>query len=139
MRSQSEYLTILSRADAERLKAMADEVLAALGGIKVVENRTGLIMTPCRDTAGGEAFHLGEVLASEAKIEVDGVTGYGVCLGRDNEQSLAIAVLDAAAQLGRCTEAIGSFVEAENAAREEADAALRRRVEKTRAEMETQL
>jgi alpha-D-ribose 1-methylphosphonate 5-triphosphate synthase subunit PhnG len=139
MYAQSEYLSIMSRAEAGRLKSMAEQVLDALEDLKVVENRTGLIMTPCRDTAAGDAFHLGEVLASEARVEIDGVTGYGVCLGRDNEQSLAMAVLDAALQLGRCTGAVEAFLQSEHALQQAEDAALRGRIEKTRADMETQL
>ena len=61
-------LGVLARADADRLKAFAEPLLAGLPEVAVIENRTGLVMLPMRDTAQGTHFHLGEVLMSEARI-----------------------------------------------------------------------
>ncbi|MDX8349434.1 phosphonate C-P lyase system protein PhnG [Cognatiyoonia sp. IB215446] len=61
-------LSALARADADRLKAFAEGLVAELDAIDVLENRTGLVMLPMQDTAQGTNFHLGEVLVSKACI-----------------------------------------------------------------------
>jgi alpha-D-ribose 1-methylphosphonate 5-triphosphate synthase subunit PhnG len=106
-------------------------------GLEVLENRTGLVMLPSTDTAKGSRFHLGEVLASESRVRLAGVEGYAVCLGRDLEHSLAVAILDAALQTGLEIELIQTFVRQQAEKLEAADQALLRRVEQTRVEMET--
>ena len=59
-----QVLNVLARADADRLKAFAEPLIAQLDAIEVLENRTGLVMLPMQDTAQGTHFHLGEVLVS---------------------------------------------------------------------------
>lgn len=135
---QGEVLTILTHTDPETLKAFADALLPELGQIAVIKNRTGLVMLPYTDTAQGSAFHLGEVLVSEAQVQLDdGTQGYGLCVGRDLVQALGVAVLDAALTAGRQAERIRAFVNEQAALQREQDAALLRRVEATRVEMET--
>ena len=63
-----ERLGTLARADADALKAFAESLISDLGDVEVLQSRSGLVMLPMRDTAGGVAFHLGEVLVSEAHI-----------------------------------------------------------------------
>lgn len=132
-----EVLNVLARCDANRLKALADPLIAELGDVEVIENRTGLVMLPMRDTAQGTHFHLGEVLVSEARIAADGADGYGMRRGRDLEAAMAMAVVDACLALGRATESCLSFVEAEARRLDEIDRATLCRVEATRVDMET--
>ncbi|WP_299426941.1 phosphonate C-P lyase system protein PhnG [uncultured Meiothermus sp.] len=136
---QAFWLGVLARADALEVKAFTDGLLPALEplGLEVLENRTGLVMLPSTDTAKGSRFHLGEVLASESRVRLAGVEGYAVCLGRDLEHSLAVAILDAALQTGLEIELIQTFVRQQAEKLEAADQALLRRVEQTRVEMET--
>ncbi|MER3482332.1 MAG: phosphonate C-P lyase system protein PhnG [Meiothermus sp.] len=137
--AQSTWLTVLNRAPAEEVKAFAEGLLPELEpcGLEVLENRTGLVMLPGQDTAQGASFHLGEVLVSEARVKLGEVEGYTVCLGRDLEQALAVAILDAAMQGGPHTEQIATFVARQRAEQEAADLRLLRQVEATRVEMET--
>lgn len=130
-------LSTLARCDADRLKAFAEPLIAALGDLEVVENRTGLVMLPMRDTAQGTNFHLGEVLVSEARIEAEGEIGYGMRRGRDLEAAMAMAIVDLSLALGRSETACRSFVleESDRLAAEDADTL--RRVEATRVNMET--
>lgn len=128
-------LTILARADAARIKALAEVVLPALGTIEVVTSRTGLVMLPLRDTVQGTDFFLGEVLVAEAHIRAGGVEGYGMVTGRDLERAMAMAVLDAARAQGNT--AVLDFVAQEASVQQAEDEARLRQIEATRVEMET--
>ncbi|WP_375258417.1 phosphonate C-P lyase system protein PhnG [Citreimonas sp.] len=135
--THEEMLGILARADAARLKAFAEPLIAALGDIEVRENRTGLVMLPMRDTAQRTHFHLGEVLVSEARIVAGGVEGYGMRRGRDLEAAMAMALVDLCVASGVHLRACAAFVTDEAAKQAEEDRETLRRVEATRVEMET--
>lgn len=136
--SQSEYLTVLTHAPAESVKALAENVLTQLGTIQVLKNRTGLIMIPYTDSAGGVTFHLGEVLVSEAQVKIEGgAEGYCLVVGRDLVLAVGIAVLDAAMQMGVATEPITAYLQTAQREQAEADSHLLAQVETTRIEMET--
>ncbi|MCX7739438.1 MAG: phosphonate C-P lyase system protein PhnG [Meiothermus sp.] len=137
--AQGRWLGVLARAEAEALKEFVEGLLPALEpyGLEVLENRTGLVMLPATDTARGTRFLVGEVLVAEARVRLGGSEGYAACLGRDLEQALAIAILDAALQEGLEPGRIRAYVEQEAARQAEADAELARQVAATRVEMET--
>lgn len=132
-----ERLTTLARADAARLKTQAEAILPMLGHIEVLQSRTGLVMLPMRDTVEGTAFHLGEVLVSEAHIESDGVQAYGMRRGHDLEAAMAMALLDLALLTGRGTTEATRFCDTEAAVHAQEDDKTLRRVEATRVDMET--
>jgi alpha-D-ribose 1-methylphosphonate 5-triphosphate synthase subunit PhnG len=135
---QDTYLSVLSRAPAQDVKSLAEAVLAQLGDIEVLVNRTGLVMLPYTDNAAGTVFHLGEVLVAEAHIRLDnGIEGYAMCLGRDHVQALAIAVLDAAISAHTMVNPIMAFVSQQAAQQLGEDELLLRAVEATRIEMQT--
>ena len=146
MIEQADYLRILASTAPERLKPFTEEILEHVGDVQVLENRTGLVMLPYTDSVQGTAFHLGEVLMSEAHVRIDGQEGYAACLGRDLEQALAIAILDALLQQQSTASSTGNgtalrkqirnFVADEAAAQTAADDDLLRKVEATRVEME---
>ncbi|MBN2631494.1 MAG: phosphonate C-P lyase system protein PhnG [Rhodobacteraceae bacterium] len=131
----STFLTVLARAEPGRIKAMAERVLPELGAVEVLASRTGLVMLPLRDTVKGVDFFLGEVLVAEARIAAAGTEGYGMVTGRDLEQAMAMAVLDAARSLG--LPGVAEFVRDEAAVQAASDDARLRRVEATRVDMET--
>jgi alpha-D-ribose 1-methylphosphonate 5-triphosphate synthase subunit PhnG len=135
--SQSEYLSVLSHAPADEVKTFVDNLLPDLGNVQVLSNRTGLVMLPYTDTVQGTVFHLGEVLMAAAHVRLGEQEGYGACLGRDLEQALAIAVLDAALQAGQLTDQIEPFVAEQAQNQAQADDLLLRKVETTRVELET--
>src|SRR5687767_24572 len=94
--SRGEALSILAKADANAVKELAETLLPQLGKVTVLKNRTGLVMLPYTDSVQGIAFHLGEVLVAEANIQTEaGEEGYGMVIGRDVVQALALAVIDA--------------------------------------------
>lgn len=129
-------LDILARADADRLTALAEQVLPQLDAVEVVQSRTGLVMLPMRDTVQGTDFHLGEVLVAEAHIRAAGTEGYGMVVGRDLERAMAMAVVDAVAALGQ-TQVIRDFLQREAGEIDAADTARLREIEATRVDMET--
>jgi alpha-D-ribose 1-methylphosphonate 5-triphosphate synthase subunit PhnG len=133
-----ETLTVLAHADPAAVKAFAETLLDVLGVPEVLVNRTALVMVPYRDTARGAVFHLGEVQVAEAGVRLPGgEEGHAICLGRDLEQALAVALVDAAMAAGIAAEAIAAFVALHHGRQAETDAAMLRDVEATRVAMET--
>lgn len=132
---QSEYLSILGRSPASAIRQFAETIIPSLGPIQVLYNRTGLAMAPMRDTGQGTAFYLGEALIAEAHVRLGKAEGYGACLGRDLEQALAIALLDAAIVAGMARDRIRAFIQEQAAAQAEADRQLPRQVETIGVEM----
>jgi alpha-D-ribose 1-methylphosphonate 5-triphosphate synthase subunit PhnG len=130
-------LSVLARVPAETVKQFAEELLPELGTVDVLTNRTGLVMLPMHDTAQGTAFYLGEVLVSEAHVRLDQAEGYAACLGRDLQQALAIALLDAAYTGGLARSSITAFVAAQAEQQAQADTQRLRHVAATRVNMET--
>lgn len=136
--THTETLQILTHAPAADLKQFADEILPLLeDGLTVAQNRTGLVMLPCRDTVHGTLFHLGEVLIAEAEVKRGGVTGYGAVLGRDLEQALAVALIDLAWQAGIDSGRVSAFLESARATQQQSHDSLFQQVEATRVQMET--
>ena len=130
-------LGVLARARPDRAAVFAESLLDPLGAVEVITSRSGLVMVPMRDTVHGTDFHLGEVLVSEAHIRADGAEGYGMIVGRDLEQAMAMALVDAAGAAGLAGPDIAAFVQTEARRIAARDEARLRDVEATRVEMET--
>lgn len=135
----AQALEILAAGRPANIKAAAEQVLDTLGEVAVVVNRTGLAMLPLTDTVHGTAFHLGEVLVSEAHIRVPerSVEGYGAVIGRDLEHAMAMAILDAAIAASHRTDLILELLDAEQRRQKAEDRLLLQKVEATRVQMET--
>ncbi len=134
----STLLSALTQTPADALKSFADQVLLDIRRIEVLENRVGLTMWPMRDPVKGTDFFLGEVLMAEAHVRIGGeVDGYGACLGRDLEQALGIAVLDAAWRTGIAVARIEAFATEQAQIQADADERLLKQVEATRITLET--
>ena len=132
-----ETLSVLARADAAKLKTFAETLIPDLGEIEVLQSQSGLVMLPMRDTAKGVAFHLGEVLMSEAHIRKGDVQGYGMRRGHDLEASMAMALIDLALATNVRSSDCKAFCDAQAEALQQADTDALRRVEATRVNMET--
>jgi alpha-D-ribose 1-methylphosphonate 5-triphosphate synthase subunit PhnG len=137
--TRTESLGVLNRANANDVKAFVESLLPRLEplGISVLKNRTGLVMLPATDSVQGTRFHLGEVLVAEAHVKLGDVEGYTACLGRDLEQALAIALLDAALTLPAFTDEIMTFVGQHKARHDAEDSVLHQKIGETRVHMET--
>lgn len=136
-KTDSHTLSTLARADAARIKQFAETLIAPLGPINVQQSRTGLVMLPMRDTAGGATFHLGEVLVSQAHVSRDGIDGYGMRRGRDLEAAMAMALVDLAIASGIEVTGCRAFCQQEATRQAEDDHDRLRRVQATRVDMET--
>lgn len=134
--NQSAALSVLCRAPAEAVKWQAERVLAAAADVHVLRNRTGLMMQPMRESVEQSDFYLGEVLVSEAHVRLNGHEGYAVCLGRDLEQALAVAIIDAA-RAGAGDPLIEAFIAEQAQLLAAEDEALLQAIAKTRVELET--
>jgi alpha-D-ribose 1-methylphosphonate 5-triphosphate synthase subunit PhnG len=132
-----QLLSTLTRAPAGAVKAFAEDLLPELEPVEVLRNRTGLAMLPMRETAQGASFYLGEILLAEAHVRAAGAEGYAACLGRDLEQALALALIDAAHRAGVAGPAIVAFARAQAAAQAEEEEELAREVGKTQVDLET--
>ncbi|MBU2937737.1 MULTISPECIES: phosphonate C-P lyase system protein PhnG [Pacificibacter] len=135
--SHDDALSILARADAAALKALGEDLAIDFSDVEVVHSRTGLVMLPLRDTAKGTAFHLGEVLVSEAHIRRGIHEGYGLRKGLDLEASMAMALVDIALASGTKVEICHDFLRDADAQHRDADTETLRRIEATRVDMET--
>ncbi len=137
--THAQALDILAASRPAHIKAAAEKVLDTLGEVDVVVNRTGLAMLPLIDTVRSTAFHLGEVLVSEAHIRVPdrAVEGYGAVVGRDLEHAMGMAVIDAAIAANHQAALILELLNAERRHQEEEDRQLLQKVEATRVQMET--
>ncbi|MFZ4827432.1 MAG: phosphonate C-P lyase system protein PhnG [Phototrophicaceae bacterium] len=133
----SEMLSILTHAPSQTVKLFVDDLIPQLGEIIVQQNRTGLVMVPATDSVDGTIFHLGEVLIAEAFVTVEGYKGYAACMGRDLEQALALAILDATQRGQLLTEQVNAFVAEQAQLLAEQEQQLLRQVEATRVNMET--
>lgn len=134
---ERELLSTLTRAPAGAVKSFAEDLLPDLEPVEVLRNRTGLAMLPVRETAQGASFYIGEVLLAEAHVRAAGVEGYAACLGRDLEQALALALIDAAHRAGVSGPAIIAFARAQAADHERDEGALAREIGRTRVDLET--
>lgn len=97
--SREERLALLAAAGADELAACADACLAAAHDFAVVvPPRTGCVSAQVREPIMKERFVLGDVLACNAEVDFDGTRGWAMRLGDDQAATLAMAILDAAAE-----------------------------------------
>jgi len=69
--------------------------------VTVVQPPTrGLAMVQVRETAQRTRFLMGELLVTEAKVQIDGVLGLGILAGHDDAAALDLATIDAAHNAG---------------------------------------
>lgn len=95
--TREERAALLAAAETEELVALADELLARGGCLEVLRAPTvGCVAAQVVDPVQGERFLLGDVLACEAEVALDGVRGWAMRLGDDRAAVLAAAVCDAA-------------------------------------------
>ncbi|MQQ06922.1 phosphonate C-P lyase system protein PhnG [Epibacterium sp. SM1979] len=135
--SHDVVLSVLARSASDQIKAFAETLLPLLGPLEVLQSRTGLVMLPMRDTAQGTAFHLGEVLVSEAHVKCGDHQGYGMRRDRDLEAAMAMALVDLALDAGIAVAQCQAFLADQQARQQAEDHETLCRIEATRVDMET--
>lgn len=95
-----ERAEILAFAARDELVPLAERLLSegALDGLSVIRPpQVGLVLMQVREPVADLRFYLGEVLATQCSVELDGTPGWSMRGGDDRVTALAGAVLDAIA------------------------------------------
>lgn len=95
---------ILVRATSSEVRDISDNLKKNYHPTMVNEPGKTLAMIKLRDPVKNGSFYLGEVIVSEATVEIDGVLGLGVAMGDDEEKVVNMAIIDAAINKGIFTE-----------------------------------
>ncbi|MDR1245786.1 MAG: phosphonate C-P lyase system protein PhnG [Clostridiales Family XIII bacterium] len=85
---------ILFHMPKQSLLCIADEIKGRYPVRLVKDIERILIMANIEEGLRSTKFHLGEVLATEALVEMNGYRGSAVFMGDDEEKTLAAAIID---------------------------------------------
>lgn len=97
---------ILIQGDGSLAKVLAASIAEKYECREVVVPEQGMIMVKMRESAKNSLFYMGEVLITEAKVEISGKIGTGLLVGIDDQRAKHLAIIDAAykAQLPEAAE-----------------------------------
>lgn len=109
MQVDSDY--ILCECELEPLKALVESLEADFKVELAQEPSVCLTMVRAEDSLEKQEFYLGEALTTECELTVDGIAGFGLCLGEDPERGYCIAVIDAMLSGGLEDERLTRFLE----------------------------
>jgi alpha-D-ribose 1-methylphosphonate 5-triphosphate synthase subunit PhnG len=91
---------IMAKADAEYIALLAKNLKENYAIVVVKEPEKTLVMVKMREPVKQSLFYIGEVMVSEAIVEIDGTKGIAVAMGDDYEKTLDMAIIDAACNKG---------------------------------------
>lgn len=94
--NKKEMSAILSRASKEELGEIAKEIEKKCKVEILKEPQKTLVMVKARESIKRSLFYLGEVLATECMVVVNGTKGCSVIAGDEYEKCLYAAMIDAA-------------------------------------------
>jgi phosphonate C-P lyase system protein PhnG len=107
--NRPDYDKTLCECDLEPLQRLVEQI-EQQSTVQILKRPSVcLTMIPAEDSLERQKFYLGEALTTDCEVLVDGIPGYGLCLGDEAQRCYCIAVLDA--QLNTGSE-IPSWVEA---------------------------
>jgi alpha-D-ribose 1-methylphosphonate 5-triphosphate synthase subunit PhnG len=86
---------VLCECDLKRLRAAVEQLEESHVVRMVREPSICLTMIRAEDSVEGQEFFLGEAVTTECEVEVNGHSGYGLCLGEEPERAYCLAVADA--------------------------------------------
>lgn len=92
--TKREISAVLARASKEEVEAIAEEIKKSCEIQIIKEPQKTLVMVKARESIQKSLFYLGEVLASECMVLVDGCKGMNVMAGDDFEKNLCAAIID---------------------------------------------
>ena len=90
----------MTRADRQTVAALSASVRESHSPVIIKEPGKTLTMIQMREPVRQSLFYIGEVIVSEAVVEIDGVKGIAVTMGDDTEKTLDMAIIDAAHNKG---------------------------------------
>jgi alpha-D-ribose 1-methylphosphonate 5-triphosphate synthase subunit PhnG len=91
---------ILIKGSRNIAKRLSEEIEAKYEVRIIEEPNCGLVMIKMREGAQNSLFYLGEILVTEAKVQINNKLGIGILSGNDEELSYYLAVVDAAYNAG---------------------------------------
>lgn len=101
-----QHYEILAGASEAEVCALATKALRQRKSAEVTlvnGPQVGLVMVRVRESVADSQFNVGELLATEVQLEVDGQVGYAMVMGDAPRRALAVAVVDAVLRLGGAT------------------------------------
>lgn len=97
---RSRRTRILVEGSPELRHRLGSQVAARRSVATVDDPRGALVMIKARETAKNGLFYLGELLVTEAKVQVEGRIGIGIVAGDEPEAARELAIIDAAFNAG---------------------------------------
>ena len=106
---------VLCECAQDRLINFVSQLESKLTIEIVLSPKLVMTMVQAEDSIDFQPFYVGEVLMTECQLLVDGLIGYGYCMGDAPQRAYAIAVLDAIfhAPTSLFKEELAAFIEAE--------------------------
>lgn len=95
MINKQRFSKIVAKADAMELRRLAEPAMQSDTVRILREPAKTMVMIRMKESVAKSDFYLGELLAAEAMVEIDGVKGFALMAGDDLEKALDAAVLDA--------------------------------------------
>lgn len=102
---------ILCECELEPLKALVESLESDFEVKLAQEPSVCLTMVRAEDSLEKQEFYLGEALTTECELTVNGLAGFGLCLGEDPERGYCIAVIDAMLSSGLKDKRLTRFLE----------------------------
>lgn len=87
---------ILIQADPGLARSFAETIMQHYECQEIIPPTYGLTMIKMRESAKKTLFYIGEVLVTEAKVELNQAIGIGIVVGMEEELSKHLAIIDAA-------------------------------------------
>ncbi|RCW69684.1 phosphonate C-P lyase system protein PhnG [Saliterribacillus persicus] len=75
---------------------LAETITTKYNYLEIIKPQYGLTMVKMRETAKKSLFYVGEVLITEAKIEINQTIGIGLVIGMEKKMAKSLAIIDAA-------------------------------------------
>ena len=104
---------VLCHCDLSALQQLVQALEARHAAVVVRDPELCLTMIRAEDSLEHQEFYLGEALTTECEVAVNGVAGYGACLGEQPVRSYCIAVIDALREQDLLDESVRLIFEAE--------------------------
>ena len=101
---------VLTECDLDALRALVVD-LETRHDVQVIKAPAMcLTMLRAEDSLEHQEFYLGEALTTECEVQVNGMPGYGVCLGDEPQRGYCLAVVDALRHGGATEGAVDAFL-----------------------------
>jgi alpha-D-ribose 1-methylphosphonate 5-triphosphate synthase subunit PhnG len=95
---------ILTKADANTVAELAADLTEKYRVLIIEEPNKALAMIKMREPVKNSLFYIGEVIITQAVVELENTKGIAVTMGDNCEKTLNMAVIDAACNHGVFTE-----------------------------------